>query len=302
MGKWFKFGFFIFAIILVVIGYFVYTSLFPVLPVWGVGEEIRVADGDTIKVDYIGKFENGRVFDTSILEVAKDNITYPKAISFKLRRDADYKPLEFTVGAGTMIKGFEEGVIGMRKGDVKVLKIPPEKGYGNGSKDLIKTIPVYEEIPLKMTFNETAFSVRFGTPAKEGIVVKDPFWKWDVYVIAVSEDLIIVMNNVSVGTQLNAYGWESEVIERDSSYNAGEGRIVIRHNPTLNITINTEDVAKYVESLSNIPELQRELSGEVSVGIVTAITSDEITIDFNREVCGKTLLFTVKIIDIKKPV
>lgn len=71
--------------------------------------EIRAAKkGDRLEVNYTGRFPDGKVFDTSI----------------------GRSPLAFTVGAGQLIQGFDEAVIGMRVGDKKVVTIPPEKAYG----------------------------------------------------------------------------------------------------------------------------------------------------------------------------
>lgn len=64
--------------------------------------------GDIVEVDYIGKFPNGDVFDSSI----------------------DREPLEFTLGEGQLIPGFEDAVIGMKVGQKRTVTIPPEKAYG----------------------------------------------------------------------------------------------------------------------------------------------------------------------------
>ncbi len=84
------------------------------------GETVKA--GDTVHVDYVGKLENGTVFDTSIEEVAVEAGIYIEG--------RDYSPLTFEAGAGQMIKGFDEGVIGMEVGEEKTLTIPPEDAYG----------------------------------------------------------------------------------------------------------------------------------------------------------------------------
>jgi len=66
-----------------------------------------VAKGDSIAVDYIGTLEDGTLFDTSIEEKAK------AANKFNAARK--YEPLRFTAGAGQMIVGFDEGVVGMKE-------------------------------------------------------------------------------------------------------------------------------------------------------------------------------------------
>lgn len=85
--------------------------------------------GDTISVDYTGKLQTGKVFDTS----------------------QGQDPLKFTVGSGMLIKGFDQAVIGMKKGEKKTVVIEPEEGYGLRNEELYVDIPRLhfpEEIPL----------------------------------------------------------------------------------------------------------------------------------------------------------
>ena len=69
---------------------------------------VEAKDGDTVKVHYTGTLEGGTVFDTSM----------------------EREPLEFTLGAGKMIPGFEEAVKGMQVGQSKTVTIPADKAYG----------------------------------------------------------------------------------------------------------------------------------------------------------------------------
>lgn len=81
-----------------------------------------VAVGDTVAVDYVGRLENGTIFDSSLEEFAKQVKNYTPGRTFE--------PLSFTVGAGQMIKGFDAGVVGMRLGEKKTLTIAPKDAYG----------------------------------------------------------------------------------------------------------------------------------------------------------------------------
>ncbi|MDR7664793.1 peptidylprolyl isomerase [Methanosarcina sp. Z-7115] len=100
------------------------------------GDSRIVKTGDTVQVDYTGKLENGTVFDTSIEEVAKQAGTYDS--------NRTYTPLTFVAGTGQMIKGFDEGVIGMKVGEEKTITIPPEEAYGEYDKSKILAIPIKE--------------------------------------------------------------------------------------------------------------------------------------------------------------
>ncbi len=94
----------------------------------------RIENGDTISVNYVGKLENGTIFDTSLKEVAIETGKYDQM--------RNYEPLTFTVGAGQMIKGFDEGVVGMKVGEEKTLTIPPEEAYGEYRQEFVREIPV----------------------------------------------------------------------------------------------------------------------------------------------------------------
>ncbi len=75
--------------------------------VLGTGAE--VAKGDTVSVHYIGTLQNGQQFDNS----------YQKG-----------QPFSFTVGDGKVIRGWEDGVLGMKVGGQRIIVVPPELAYG----------------------------------------------------------------------------------------------------------------------------------------------------------------------------
>jgi FKBP-type peptidyl-prolyl cis-trans isomerase SlpA len=78
----------------------------------------KIENGKSVKLHYTGKFENEEVFDSSL----------------------EREPLEFTVGTGQLIPGFENGVIGLEVGDKKTLEIEPTEGYGELRNDLIQEV------------------------------------------------------------------------------------------------------------------------------------------------------------------
>jgi FKBP-type peptidyl-prolyl cis-trans isomerase 2 len=86
-----------------------------------------VAKGDNVSVEYTGMFENGTIFDSS----------------------AGRGPLNFTVGTGQLITGFDNAVLGMGEGQEKTVTIPPEDAYGQYNPN--KTV----EIPRNLVPNET---------------------------------------------------------------------------------------------------------------------------------------------------
>ncbi len=78
----------------------------------------QAKEGDTVRVQYTGKLDDGTVFDTS----------------------DDQEPLEFIIGGGQVIPGFEQAVVGMEPGETKTTTIPPDEAYGPHREDMVLTV------------------------------------------------------------------------------------------------------------------------------------------------------------------
>lgn len=87
----------------------------------------QVKKGDTIKVHYHGRLVDGTTFDSS----------------------EGREPLEFEVGSGMVIPGFDDGVTGMAVGDKKTVQIPADEAYGPKQEDMIMEFP-REKFPADM--------------------------------------------------------------------------------------------------------------------------------------------------------
>jgi len=99
-------------------------------------ERMKVEKGDFVVFNYIGKFENGEIFDTTYENIAKEAGIYME--------DRTYGPLGANVGVGELIPGMDEALLGMEVGERKNITIPPEKGYGMPRDDLIINVPTSE--------------------------------------------------------------------------------------------------------------------------------------------------------------
>lgn len=79
----------------------------------------KVKKDDKVKVHYTGKLDSGQVFDTS----------------------ESREPLEFVVGEGKLIPGFEDAVLGMEIDETKTATIPVDEAYGQRRDDLLQEVP-----------------------------------------------------------------------------------------------------------------------------------------------------------------
>ncbi|MDB2606720.1 peptidylprolyl isomerase [Zobellia sp.] len=80
----------------------------------------QVKENDKLKVHYTGKLATGEVFDSSVERG---------------------EPLEFTLGRGELIPGFEKGLIDMKVNEKKTVNIPKEEAYGEPKTELIQEVP-----------------------------------------------------------------------------------------------------------------------------------------------------------------
>ncbi len=119
-----------------------------------------IKNGDLVKVHYTGKLLDGQVFDSSV----------------------DKTPLEFTMGQGRLIEGFEKGMVGMILGEKKSITIDPNQAYGEVRPELIVTVPK-ENVPQDIEVGKTLQAV--GPEGRPVIfVVKE-----------VKEDTVVVDSN-----------------------------------------------------------------------------------------------------------
>ncbi len=116
-------------------------------------------NGDTVKVHYTGKLKEGDVFDSSE------------------GRD----PLEFQLGSGMVIEGFNDGLVGMKEGESKSIEIPVEKAYGPKNEDYIVEIPK-DKLDNSQEF-EIGMQVSFSNEQQGGQPIP-------VEVVAVTEETV----------------------------------------------------------------------------------------------------------------
>ncbi|TDW95752.1 FKBP-type peptidyl-prolyl cis-trans isomerase [Dinghuibacter silviterrae] len=122
----------------------------------------QVKKGDKVRVHYHGKLTNGETFDSS----------------------EGRAPLEFIVGAGMMIKGFDAAVVGMTLGEKKTVNIPAAEAYGEYEADLLMEFP-RDQFPKGLT-PEVGMQLTMTNGAGQQIPVT---------IAAVKEDVVVLDRN-----------------------------------------------------------------------------------------------------------
>lgn len=108
----------------------------------------QVKNGDTVKVHYTGTLADGTVFDSSL----------------------EREPLEFTLGEGQLIPGFEKTVLGMSAGESRTVIIPAEEAYGPYREEMVLEVP-RTQLPTDMQ-PQVGMQLQIGEEQGEGMLVQ----------------------------------------------------------------------------------------------------------------------------------
>jgi peptidylprolyl isomerase len=122
----------------------------------------QVKSGDKVKVHYHGKLTNGETFDSS----------------------ASREPLEFEVGSGMVIKGFDDGVTGMIVGEKKTINIPAENAYGAKNAEMMIEYPK-EQFPKDM-------EIEVGMPL---VMSSASGQQFNVKIAEIKEEIVVLDGN-----------------------------------------------------------------------------------------------------------
>jgi peptidylprolyl isomerase len=140
---------------------------------------MQAKNGDKVKVHYTGKLTNGEQFDSS----------------------NGREPLEFTVGAGQMIKGFDAAIPGMSVGDKKTINIPAADGYGERDPQAVIEFPK-ENVPEDMQLEPgmpLTLTNQHGQPVPVIVVeVKDDIIILDANHFLAGQELVFDVELVSI--------------------------------------------------------------------------------------------------------
>lgn len=257
-----------------------------------------VKTGDKISVDYTGSLSGGKVFDTSIESVAKENNLFA--------HEKEYKPLKLTVGKGDVIPGFDEGVVGMKAGETKILTIPPEKGYGPISPERIRAYPIIQVVPKKFPrvfdIPVDEFEATFGKGHKIDDVVNIPRTSINLTILNITTN-VSLSYNFKVGELIpSGAPWNETVVKIDEknltvNYSVKKNDVVQFRNVQWNTTVIDVNNDNITLKHNAIPDtVISSMLGRTKV----SFNETSIIMDQNHELAGKTLIFSVTIKSIDK--
>ncbi len=254
-----------------------------------------IKEWDTVSLNYIGKFEDGTVFDTSLADIAK------KAWKFNEKRP--YEPLTFIAKEdGWVISGMWKGVIGMKIGEKKTLTIAPKDAYGEKEQNR-------EQIMAKSVFDPT-FTRTIARNETEDIVRT-----------TVDKTLLWTGSDIIIGKVITAWDGTKATIEKisgtgvtlaiDNSNNPFHGKkivvwteVMLWKNPAKITKVTTDSVTLLITNKDN-PFAGKKLAVGLSWEYqgyklrIAQIDGNNVNVQITQmnehPMAGKTLIFDVEI-------
>lgn len=258
-------------------------------------KDYAIKEGDSVSLNYVGKFEDGTVFDTSIASVAKE--------AGKFNEGRTYEPLTFVAKeGGGVITGMWKGVIGMKVGEKKTLTIAPKDAYGEKEE-------IQESILSKSVFDAT-FTRTIPRSETE-----------DVIRTTVDKNLLGTGADIAVGKVITAGDGTKATIEAitstgvtlaiDNSKNPFHGKkiavgteVTVGKNPAKITKVTKDDITLLITNKDN-PFAGKKLSVGQTAEYqgrklrISKLDGDNVTIQVTGEntnpMAGKTLVFDVEI-------
>ena len=115
---------------------------------------MTISTGDSVTIAYTGRLDDGTVFDTTDESVAEE------AGLLDEQPDREFEPLTVEVGAGNLIEGMEQGLLGLEAGESDTITVPPEEAYGEADGDSVRE------------FEPAQFEEMVGQEPAEGLQVR----------------------------------------------------------------------------------------------------------------------------------
>ncbi|MFH2067509.1 MAG: thioredoxin family protein [Pseudomonadota bacterium] len=224
--------------------------------------------GDLVVVDVTAGTKDGLLINTTLENVANQK---DRKWLIGQGKSEGFHPVEVIAGEEQGFPGVNDTVIGMKKGEQKVVTIPSEKAYGEKDPQKIQKYPSVRRIPRMARAEPLGFVQQYGIFPVKG-------------------------NQISFNPYLNAK--ITDVVETavalELSMKPEEEMEKVRYGKTIVTLDNDEFLIKLKPEIGALFELEKQK------GIITEAGEDTFTVDFNHPMAGKPMVLEVKVLDFTK--
>lgn len=259
--------------------------------------------GDNVTVRYIGSFptgaQAGRVFDTNIYLVAKNNLTYPKSLWYPYTH-TQWAPSNFSwlpvhVGGNVpssgyvldnytfigVVPGFWQGILGMTVNSSRSIVMNMSEAYGPANPACYATQPMVFHVPVYVSVPRSTFVSAYpNVNLTTATTFVDPTYGWNDYLLSVNGSWVSFENLPAQGQATSPYGLPYYV----SAISGG--------NLTITSRLTQGDAGKV---LGTLPSGQKVCSASHFIVSTVNWANQTFTWNFNNEVEGQGLQFYVTV-------
>jgi len=254
-----------------------------------------VQKGDYVLVTYTGMYQNGTVFDTNDIKERSLFPDYP---------DSHFALLPVQVGSGQVVPGFENALLGMKKGETKNVKIKAKDAYGGYDPSKTVKVPKNLTFPREMTLNRTAVTQKAAflqnfqvTSVQPGQVFDTTDFTYNVTAVNSTDVTLYRLNATGDPIRLESFTWNSTLVKSTQlqfTYrnNVEPGRLydtAYAYGP-YNASLNSTHIL-----LDTVFRVGQEFNTPSGPARVTTESLNAVTIDFNAPLAGEDLNFTITI-------
>lgn len=257
-----------------------------------------VKNGDTVSVDYVGKFPDGTLFDTSLESEAK--------AAGKFQEGRPYQPFSFVVGQGQVVPGFDKNVLGMKVGETKTFTLPPEEAYGMTGQ--LQSAPIEAFAPtIRQFLPRAAFdaTITQSVPVSE---VKNYF----TGALTIGTQVAFGPAAGQLGTLKSLSGETAEFMFNNTANpflgkelavgltskleNGADVKILSFSGDT--VEVESANIENPFLGKQLVPGMTGKLQGDQTIKILS-IGTGTVDVEIMGPMVGKTLVFTVTVREIK---
>lgn len=244
--------------------------------------------GDYVLVLYTGKYQNGTVFDSNDPNLAEQ---FPGRT-----------PLAVRIGSGTVVRGFENALLGMKEGETKNVNLDAKEAYGTYDASLIAHVPKEQVIPLLLIINRDVVvplsELQQAQSAELGMILETDNFFYNITQLNTTHASLYIVNTTQDPIDLGP--WTSKLIGSTSDI------FTFRHNIQDGQEYSTPE-GPYIASVNSTHAVLKtafrvgqHFRTGIGTGRVIRETDDTVTVDFNHPLAGKDLDFTITIKTLQK--
>lgn len=257
----------------------------------------EVANGALVTLQYTLRegAQDGKILETTLEEVAKTNNLY--------KTGAQYQAFQVMIGSNGVIPGFEQGLLGMKKGEKKTIEVSPELGYGTGP--TLREVPKYQIAPVFSMTQDKALFDDIVTQTVQKSELREDMQNASIGQVftgandATAKVTAIDENTITLAIENTSNPFYKKTLKVGATAESADGTASFKVTKIAGTGVTLEITNKqspFYNKKFAIWEGFETAQGKIEI---SDIKDDIVVVSESHPLMGKTLFFDVEIVDIQ---